>query len=597
MAVKSLFINRNSNCGFGHVLLKYFNRKLYVYAAICILLTALSIFFSAQIPVLLEELTSHFLKEETEAAISDAAEMSGYTVAALICSLLAGFLGSRLVSDMTTKLRRKVFESIQKLDVQDIHRFSIPKLTMIISNDIETVSSFYVAMLTSGVMLPLTIIVLFPIMVSKSLPLIIVITLIMTVTFALAFRTFRTITPYVERGGRDSMEINNKIIEYIEGINVIRAFGGHAKHYSDFKELSDDITEISGKLSRHLSYLTPLMDTLILVIPLAIYAIAFFVMPSLDSDGQIELLSGIISFTVYAIILLTAVTQTSYVVAASYPPFANSKRSIESVLNYKPSMKEGSMSNPHRSGSIELRHVSFAYEEGQETFLKDINIRIRPGEKVAIIGPSASGKTTLLNLIQRIHDASSGSVFIDGMDVRSYSFEDLRSRISFCPQEPVIFSASAMSNILFGEIGQDASEHEVRKIMDECEVTGFLNDLPSGWGTVLTDPGVKLSEGQKQRICLARAIVNPAEIYLLDSSFSAIDAKMEARIMTAIWRRLRGRTAVLVTHKISVARRCDRIIVMENGSIIGSGTHEELMKDCEYYSELMALQSDWEAVR
>ncbi len=551
---------------------------------------------SAQIPVLLEELTAHFLREDPNAALSDAFLMSLYTVNALVASIIAGFIGSRIVAEIGADLRLKVFKATQDMDMQDINKFSIPTLTKVITSDVETVSGFYAALFTSGLMLPLTLLILSPIMATKSIEMIAMIGIIMVVCFSLVFFTFRHIEPVLEEGNRNNVEVNSKVVEYMEGASVIRAYGADEKHYNEFKGISDNLLRVGKKLGRNMSYMNPMVDIMIIVIPLLIYGIAFFIMPSLDSEQQIDTLSGIISFTMYALMILTAVTQSTYVMASSYPAFVNSRTSVENVLDYKPSMKDGDKGNQDRSGSLELRDVSFAYPGQKDLFLKNINISVKPGEKIAIMGPSASGKTTIVNLMLRFYDVTSGAVLVDGMDVRDYDFKDLRSRISFYPQEPVIFSTTAFDNVRFGNLAKNVPEEEIWEIMEECESTDFLDDLPNGKDTVFSENGSELSGGQRQRIALARTMSTPGEIYILDTPFSAIDLKKEACIMDALWKRKEDSTMILVTHRVTAARRCDRIYVVEKGEIIGSGTHEELLKSCEYYSELFTLQSDWEAM-
>jgi ATP-binding cassette subfamily B protein len=482
------------------------------------------------------------------------------------------------------------------MDMQDVNKFSIPTLTKIITADVETVSSFYVALFTSGLMLPLTLIILAPIMASKSMAMIVIIAIIMVVCFVLVYITFRHIDPFVEKSGEGDIEINNKIVEYMEGATIIRAYGGEEKHYSDFKDISDDLSATNRKVKKNMSYMGPMMDSMVVVLPLTIYAIAYFIMPGLDSDQQIDTLASIISFTMYALMILSAVTQSTYVMASAYPSFVSSREAVESVIDFEPAMRNGDKENPDRSGTVELRDVSFQYPGQNEPLLKNINISIKKGEKIAIMGPSASGKSSLLNLMMRFYDATTGTVLVDGMDVRDYDLMDLRGRISFYPQEPVIFSASAFENIKFGQVGQNISDEEVLKIMEECEVTDFIEELPNGKDTILKENGKGLSGGQRQRIGLARTMCTPGEIYILDTPFSRVDAKMESRIMDALKKRMRDRTIIMVTHKITAARTCDRIYILENGEITGCGTHEELMKTCEYYSQMVQLQMDWEAL-
>jgi ATP-binding cassette subfamily B protein len=317
-------------------------------------------------------------------------------------------------------------------------------------------------------------------MASKSVAMIGIIAMIMVVCFVLVFVTFRHIDPFVEKSGEGDIEINNKIVEYMEGATIIRAYGGEEKHYSDFKDISDDLSATNRKVKKNMSYMGPMMDSMVVVLPLTIYAIAYFIMPGLDSDQQIDTLASIISFTMYALMILSAVTQSTYVMASAYPSFVSSREAVESVIDFEPAMRNGDKENPDRSGTVELRDVSFQYPGQNEPLLKNINISIKKGEKIAIMGPSASGKSSLLNLMMRFYDATTGTVLVDGMDVRDYDLMDLRGRISFYPQEPVIFSASAFENIKFGQVGQNISDEEVLKIMEECEVTDFIEELPNG---------------------------------------------------------------------------------------------------------------------
>lgn len=259
-------------------------------------------------------------------------------------------------------------------------------------------------------------------------------------------------------------------------------------------------------------------------------------------------------------------------------------------------MDEGRSDGPEHSGLVEFRNVDFTYPGSENHALRNVSFTIRPGQKVAFIGPTASGKTTILDLMSRLYDPDSGKVLLDGMDLREYTERSLRARISYATQHPMLFSGTVRDNVKYGPNGRKVPDPEVDRILDDCGCREFLDGMPEGADTELTERGKNLSGGQKQRIALARAVCSQGDVYLFDDSFSALDAITDVSVHAALDRRLHESTVVYVTQRISSVKHCDVIFVVDHGSIIASGTHESLLKDCAYYRDMVALQADREVI-
>lgn len=305
-----------------------------------------------------------------------------------------------------------------------------------------------------------------------------------------------------------------------------------------------------------------------------------------------SLFSDMIVFTSYATQIISAVMMASGIIRG-LPRFMVSSRRICEVIDHVPSVRDPDAPVATEAlGRVEFRDVTFRYPGTDREVLSEVSFIAEPGETVAVIGPTASGKSTLLSLIPRLYDVTSGSVLVDGADVRSYSFEDLNSRIGYVPQTAVVFSGTVRDNVNYGGVSDSRDDADVERALRVAQLWEFVSGLPDGLDTDLAQHGWSLSGGQRQRLAIARAVCRGPRIYLFDDTFSALDYRTDRDVRDALGRETSGATRIVVAQRVGTIMDADRIVVLDSGRVVGIGTHDELLESCPLYREIAESQTE-----
>jgi ATP-binding cassette, subfamily B, multidrug efflux pump len=379
-------------------------------------------------------------------------------------------------------------------------------------------------------------------------------------------------------------KINLVLRENLTGIRVIRAFNRSESEIKRFDEANADFTDNSIKVNKIMAFLMP---TIMMGMNLTTLAVLWFGALRVDS-GDLDL-GALLAFTQYAMMIMFSLLMVSMMFIFVPRAQAAAVR-INEVLDTVPEINDPSTSTGcgTERGFVEFRDVTFSYHGAEQPAISNISFSAKPGEITAIIGGTGSGKSTMINLIPRFYDVDSGSVLVDGVDVREMTQECLRSKIGFVPQKTVLFSGSITDNLRYGKA--DATDEEIRHAAEIAQATEFISTMEDGFDHAISQGGTNVSGGQKQRLSIARALVRRPEIYIFDDSFSALDFKTDARLRAALKKEIADSTAFIISQRVSTVMDADRIMVIDEGKIVGMGTHKELIKTCEIYHEIVASQ-------
>jgi ATP-binding cassette, subfamily B, multidrug efflux pump len=507
-----------------------------------------------------------------------------------ICAVIASFWSSKTAVGFGRIIRNKVFNRVESFSLHEFDKIGTSTLITRTTNDITQVQMVTVIIMRMMISAPMMAIGGIVLALQKDRPLTWVLAVALPVlagTIGLialkGMPLFRLIQVKIDK-------INLVLREKLTGIRVIRAFNREEHEKDRFEAANQDLTTNYIKINRIMAFMMP---SLMLVMNFTSLAILWFGMIRID-NGDMQL-GSLMAFTQYAMQIMFSMLMVSMMFIMVPRAQAASIR-INEVLDTAPGIldsKEVKRADSKR-GYIEFKDVTFSYHGAEQPALSNISFCAIPGEVTAIIGSTGSGKSSLVNLIPRFYDVDSGSILVDGMDVREMSQESLRAKIGFVPQKAVLFSGTITENIRFGK--KDATEEEVRRAAEIAQAMEFISSTDGGFNHEIAQGGTNVSGGQKQRLSIARALVKNPGIYIFDDSFSALDFKTDAKLRAALKRETADATVLIVAQRVGTVMDADRIIVLDNGQIAGMGTHKELLTTCEVYREIVSSQLSEEEI-
>ena len=556
-----------------------------------LLLVLLSAVGQMLLPSFLAQMINSGVAAGSEGAIwSLAAIMAAVTVFSCIISFLSVKIASRISTDFAAALRGRVFSRVQSFSAAEMDRFGTASLVTRSTSDITNVQNFLTLLLRVGLLAPMMAIagLVFSAATggevsSVLLVAIPVLLIVLSVIMVLASR-------YSIRLRKKLDQINRLFLESLEGVRVIRAFNKQDTESDRFETANADYAATAMAAGRITSLLMPAISVIFGVTTAAVLGMgAYYV-----DTGAMEV-GSLVANSQYISMVLTSVMMLSLVIMMFPTSYACARR-IAEVLETESSVRNGDYpleERPLRS-TVEFRHVTFAYPGADEPILKDISFVSRPGEVTAIIGGTGRGKSSILKLIPRLYDPMFGEVLIDGVNAREYPLEDLRSLIGYVPQKNVLFSGDIGENLNFGR--EDGTEEDWSRAARIACAEEFIEKKSQGYHDPVAQGGTNLSGGQRQRMAIARALMKQPEIYVFDDSFSALDMKTDRQLRQNLKENIGDATVILVAQRISTILDADRILVVDDGQIVGSGTHRELLDSCPLYREIAELQLGKEAL-
>lgn len=548
-------------------------------------LILLSAFGQMLLPALLSKMISlGVVTGENRTIWMFAAIMAGVAVFSCLISFGSVKIASGISTSFAAQLRDKVFSTVQSFSAADLDQFGTASLITRSTSDITNVQNFLTLLLRVGLLAPMMAIagLIFSASTGGKVSFVLlfaipVLLIVLTIIMIFASR-------YSIRLRSKLDHINHLFLETLEGVRVIRAFNKQKTECTRFENSNEDYAMTAMTAGRITSILMPAISVIFGVTTAAVLGVGSYYVEL----GAMEV-GSLVANSQYISMVLTSVMMLSMVIMMFPTSYACAKR-IAEVLNTKSTIVDGSFpleKRPLRS-TVEFRNVTFAYPGADEPVLKDINFISKPGEITAIIGGTGRGKSSIVKLIPRLYDPLFGEILIDGVNIKNYSLKDLRSLIGYVPQKNKLFSGNIAENLNFGnENGNEKDWNEAAKIACANE---FIEKKKSGFFDPIAQGGTNLSGGQRQRMAIARAIMKKPEIYVFDDSFSALDMKTDRQLRQNLKESIGDATMIIVAQRISSILNADRILVIDDGRIIGNGTHKELLESCSLYREIAEIQ-------
>jgi len=516
--------------------------------------------------------------------------MTLVTIAGTLAAVVGIFFSSQVATGFGKIVRAKIFTHVERFSLHEFDTVGTASMITRTTNDTTQVQQFLVIMLNMMITAPITMIAGIILAINQDVGLSWILVVAIPVLAATILILMSKAIPLfrVMQGKLD--KLNLILDEGLTGVRVVRAFDRVRHEEQRFDEANLDLTDVSVRVNRLMALLMPMM---MFVLNVSSVAILWFGAIRI-SNGEMHV-GALIAFLQYAMQILFALLMVS-MMFIMLPRAAVSATRINEVLMIAPEINDAKQVKRAEDirGYVEFQDVTFSYPGAEEPALSHISFSAVPGEVSAIIGGTGAGKSTLVSLIPRFYDVDSGSILVDGVDVRDMSQEHLRAKIGFVPQKAVLFSGTIAGNIRYGK--QDATDEEVRHAADIAQASDFIEGMHDGFDSVIAQGGTNVSGGQKQRLSIARALVRKPEIYVFDDSFSALDFKTDARLRAALKKETRASTVLIVAQRVSTVMDADQIIVLDEGHIAGVGTHRALMETCEVYREIVSSQLSSEEI-
>lgn len=567
---------------FVKLILQYLKRyKLLVF------LNVISVFGFALvelgIPTLVSDMIDHGVQNQDEAYLLQMGiRIAIISIIGVCGTILLGYCSARISTSVTRDIRQDVFAKVQTFSHAEMNEFGVSSLITRTNNDAFQIMMFLNVILKTALLTPVMIAVSFTLTITTSLKLSFIIISTIPIIIIGVILVGKISAPISEKQQSSLDGINRIFRENLTGIRVIRSFNNEQYETERFDDENVVFMQQSKKLFKLMSSTEPVFFLLMNLSALLIYFTASHLIDqSALPIGKLVAFMEYLFHAMFSVLLFCMVFMM-------YPRANVSAKRIMKVLDTNTSIENGKQSKEERERSIVFEHVDFVYPDGEEAVLKDISFKAKEGETVAFIGSTGSGKSTLIQLIPRFYDVSRGRILINGIDVKEMDFYELRNKIGFVPQKANLFSGTIEENIRFGK--PDATMEEVIHAAKVAQAYDFIMEKPLQFKEKIVEGATNVSGGQRQRLSIARALVRKPEIYIYDDSFSALDFKTDAKLRAQLKQEVTNQIVLIVAQRVSTIMDADKIIVLDEGKIVGSGTHRELLKSCNIYYEIAASQ-------
>lgn len=572
-------------------LLKGFRKKEWLITIVSVCLIVMQVWLELKMPDYMSKVT--ILVQTEGSKMSDILINGGYMLlcafGSLVGAIIVGYSIALLSAGFSKKLRGELFRKVEEMSMSEVKGFSTNSLITRTTNDITQVEMFVGFGLQLLIKAPVTAVWAITKILNKSWEWSVVTSVAVVILLVVIGILTIIVLPKFKIVQKLTDKLNEVTRENLTGIRVVRAFNAEDYQEKKFKNVNDDLTNLQLFNQKSMSIMSPVMYLIMYMLTLVIYFIGAYLIKDAMMSDKIALFGDMVVFSSYAMQIIMSFLMLAMIFMI-LPRAEVSASRINEVLDTDISVKDGSVETKSEVGTIEFKNVSFKYPDAEEYVLRNISFKANKGDTVAFIGSTGSGKSTLVNLIVRFYDVTEGEILIDGRNIKDYKLEYLYKLIGYVPQKAVMFNGTVNSNIAYGDAKKVISDNEIKEAARVAQADDFVSKMDNGYESHIAQGGTNVSGGQKQRLAIARAIAKNPEIYIFDDSFSALDYKTDAVLREELKKYTKDATSLIVAQRIGTIMNADKIIVLDNGTSVGVGTHEELLKNCEVYKEIALSQ-------
>ncbi|MBO5461416.1 MAG: ABC transporter ATP-binding protein [Ruminococcus sp.] len=584
-------------------LLKYLKTKEWIFALCGVVFIVMQVWLDLKMPDymnIITQISQGGVNAETGVPyeLADIWSNGGYmllcALGSMACSVITSYFFVNIAADFSARLRESLYTKVQHFSMSEINKFSTASLITRSTNDVQQVQMLITMGLQMMIKAPITAVWAITKIAGKqwqwSAAVGVAVCILLTgiiIIMKLVVKKFRKMQRLTDN-------LNQVTRENLTGIRVIRAYNAENFQQNKFEEINEEFTRTNLFTGRVMACMNPLMSMIMNGISLAIYWIGAVIINQADLMEVPGLFGDMVVFMSYGVQIISSFMMLAMMFMVAPRSLVSANR-INEVLDTKELIEEGEgVDQTKETGTVEFKNVSFCYPDGQTNVLSDISFKAEKGQTVAFIGATGCGKSTIVNLVSRFYDASSGAVLVDGHNVREYKKKELARKIGYVSQKAVLFSGDIRSNVNFGD--NDSSEETIEKAIEIAQSIDFVENQKGGIEGHVAQNGSNFSGGQKQRLSIARAIARNAEIYIFDDTFSALDYKTDRELRSALKQEMKDCTCLIVAQRIGTIMDADLILVLENGRVVGKGTHKELISNCPAYREIAKSQLSEEEI-
>lgn len=583
-------------------LLRKFTKKDWLNALICIFFIVVQVWLSMTMPQYMSKIT--VLVETPGSQMGDVAKagllMMLCALGSLLASVITNIFSSLVGSSFAFTLRDSIFKKVGSFSMAEIGKFSTSSLITRSTNDTQQVLMFIVMGMQMLILAPITAIWAIIKIINKAWQWKLSLSIAIVILFMVVGTCIALTMPRFKKMQELTDNLNRVTRENLTGLKVVRAYNAEEYQENKFEKANEALTSTQLFTQRTMSFMMPTIQLVMSGITLVVYLVGASIMGGMETmQTRIALFGDMMVFSQYGMQIVMAFMMLVSVLML-YPRASVSSKRINEVLETKNEIVNGTKKEGRKGeeGSIEFKHVSFIYPDAEEYVLHDISFKANKGETVAFIGSTGCGKSTVINLIPRFYDATEGEVLVDGVNVKEYDEKALRNKIAYVSQTATLFSGSIESNITYGDNGKEKSKkEEIEEAIEIAQAKEFVDKKEDGISSFVAQGGTNFSGGQKQRLSIARALARKSEIIIFDDSFSALDYKTDRKLRDTLDEKCKDTTRLIVAQRIGTIRGADKIIVLDEGKVVGEGKHEELLKSCSVYKEIALSQLSEEELR
>ncbi len=574
-------------------LFKNLTKKELILILVALVLVIFNVYIELKLPDYMSTITA--LVQTEGSTIGEVIEQGIYMLlcagGSLISAAIVGYIAANVASSFAATIRKKIFKKIEKLGSFEVKQFSTSSLITRTTNDVTQVDMLIGMGLQMMAKAPIMAVWAILKILNKGfewsiLTACCVVLLLTTVSIIMIL-----VLPRFARVQKAIDKINSVTRENLQGIRVIRAFNAESFQTERFEGVNNYLTDMQLFNQRCFSVMMPVMNIVMNGLTLGIYIIGAFLINQAGMQDKITLFSNMVVFSSYGMQVIMSFLMLAFIFMM-VPRAQISATRINEVLDAKESIVDGNFDGKTKEeGTVEFKNVSFKYPDADEYLLKDISFKVNKGETIAFIGSTGSGKSTLINLVPRLYDATDGEVLVDGINVRKYKQTALYNKLGYISQKAVMFTGTVAENVAYGNNGKEKPDiDKIKKAIEVAQGTDFVEKMDKSYDAHIARGGTNVSGGQKQRLSIARAIARDPEIYIFDDSFSALDYKTDATLRKKLKEYTKDATSMIVAQRIGTIINADKIVVLDKGKCVGIGTHKELLKKCEVYKEIALSQ-------